>query len=223
MRVVDRDEGVEWLASDGFVDFAHAVAFMEARVAAVRAGSAAEAVWLLEHPPLYSAGTSAADDELLDAGAIPVYRCGRGGRYTYHGPGQRVAYLMLDLKKRGGDVRAFVCALEGWVIAALGVLGVAALRRPGRIGVWVSDAEGGEAKIAAVGVRVRRWVSYHGVAINLDPDLGRFAGIIPCGLRGAAVTSLRALGITATMADLDQALKASFPSALAAGAPVLPA
>ena len=218
MRVVDRDEGVEWLTSDDFVDFAEAVACMEARVEAIRAGHAAEAVWLLEHPPLYTAGTSADDAELLDAATIPVYRCGRGGRYTYHGPGQRVVYVLLDLKRRGSDVRAFVCALESWVIAALAGLSVTAGRRHGRVGVWVVDDSGGDAKIAAIGVRVRRWVSFHGIAINVDPDLRHFAGIVPCGLHGFSVTSLRALGVSATMADMDAALRATFPKTLGARA-----
>ena len=218
MRVVDRDEDVEWLASDGFVDFADAVACMEARVEAIHAGRAAEAIWLLEHPPLYSAGTSADDAELLDAATIPVYRCGRGGRYTYHGPGQRVVYVLLDLRRRGSDVRAFVCALESWVIAALARLSVTAARRRGRVGVWVVDDSGGDAKIAAIGVRVRRWVSFHGIAINVDPDLRHFAGIVPCGLHGFSVTSLRALGVSATMADMDAALRATFPKMLGARA-----
>lgn len=206
---------VEWRISRGRVDYPAAVAAMEARVAAIRAGTAAELIWLLEHPPLYTAGTSAAAGELLDAGRFPVYAAGRGGRYTYHGPGQRIAYVMLDLKHRGGDVRAFVAGLEAWVIAALARFGVRGERRAGRIGIWVIEPDGGEAKIAAIGVRVRRWVSYHGLAINVAPDLGHFDGIVPCGLPGRRVTSLAALGIAAAMPEVDAALIDTFPAALA--------
>lgn len=216
------DGGVVWRVGDAPVDYRDAVGWMEERVAAIAAGRAAEAVWLLEHPPLYTAGTSACDDELLDAGALPVYRCGRGGRYTYHGPGQRIAYVLLDLRRRGADVRAFVCALESWMIAALARLDVQAERRPGRIGLWIPRAGCEDAKIAAIGVRVRRWVSYHGVAINLDPDLARFEGIVPCGLHGAPVTSLRALGLATTMAELDAALRGSFAASFPAAALPVP-
>lgn len=206
---------VEWRVSDDPVPYPESLAFMEARVAAVREGSAPECVWLLEHPPLYTAGASADPKELLDPGRFPVFRTGRGGRYTYHGPGQRIAYLMLDLGRRGRDVRAFVAALEDWTIAALARLGVRGLRRPGHVGVWVDlGAHGGrpgeDAKIAAIGVRVRRWVSYHGLAINVEPDLGHFAGIVPCGIADRRVTSLFDLGITATAADMDSALIATF-------------
>lgn len=206
---------VEWRISDDPVPYPESLAFMEARVAAVRAGSAPECVWLLEHPPLYTAGASADPKELLDPGRFPVFRTGRGGRYTYHGPGQRIAYLMLDLGRRGRDVRAFVAALEDWTIAALARFGVRGVRRPGLIGIWVDlGAHGGrpgeEAKIAAIGVRVRRWVSYHGLAINVEPDLGHFAGIVPCGIAESRVTSLFDLGITATTADMDSALIATF-------------
>lgn len=206
---------VEWRISDAPVPYPESLAFMEARVAAVREGSAPECVWLLEHPPLYTAGASADPKELLDPGRFPVFRAGRGGRYTYHGPGQRIVYLMLDLSRRGRDVRAFVAALEDWTIAALARLGVRGCRRPGLIGIWVDlGAHGGrpgeDAKIAAIGVRIRRWVSYHGLAINVDPDLGHFAGIVPCGIADRPVTSLLDLGITATAADVDSALIATF-------------
>jgi len=200
---------VEWRVSPGLVAYEDAVCEMEARVAAIRAGEAPELIWCLEHPPLYTAGTSAEDSELLDLKGLPVYRTGRGGRTTWHGPGQRVAYVMLDLKERGSDVRGFVHDLEDWVIATLGQFGITGERREGRVGIWVARG-GREEKVAAIGVRVRRWVSYHGIAINLAPDLGHFAGIVPCGLAGFGVTSLKALGIEATMADLDEALRASF-------------
>jgi lipoyl(octanoyl) transferase len=183
---------------------------MESRVAAIRDGSAPELVWALEHPPLYTAGTSAADDELLDPRGLPVYRTGRGGRFTWHGPGQRVAYVMLDLKKRGADVRAFVGDLEFWVIATLTRFGVSAERRPGRVGIWVTRSTGEEEKIAAIGVRVRHWISYHGIAINVAPDLAHFAGIVPCGISEHGVTSLAALGHDPGMVALDAALRVEF-------------
>jgi len=203
---------VEWRISDTPVDYHDAVAEMEARVAAIRAGEKPETVWLLEHPPLYTAGTSANDSDLLDPERFPVYRTGRGGQFTYHGPGQRIAYVMLDLKQRGGDVRAFVRDLEQWVIEALASFNVTGERRDGRVGIWVERDGGREDKIAAIGVRVRRWVSYHGMAINLEPDLSHFDGIVPCGISGQdyGVTSLVDLGIPATMADLDNALRAGF-------------
>lgn len=183
---------------------------MQDRSAAIREGAAAECIWLLEHPPLYTAGTSAAAEELLDAGDLPVIATGRGGRYTYHGPGQRVVYVMLDLSARGGDLRRFVWLLEEWIIRALAELGVVAERRAGRIGVWVVR-DGAEAKIAALGLRVRRWVSTHGVAINVCPDLTRFNGIIPCGIQGHGVTSLQALGVTADVSVLDETLAHHLP------------
>ncbi|SDG76355.1 lipoyl(octanoyl) transferase LipB [Roseospirillum parvum] len=192
------------------VPYPAALAAMEARVAAIRAGTAAEALWFLEHPPLYTAGTSARPDDLLAPDRFPVHPAGRGGQYTYHGPGQRVAYVMLDLSRRGRDVRAFVADLEGWLIATLAELGVRGERRPGRIGIWVPDAPGGEAKIAALGIRVRHWISFHGVALNVDCDLDHFAGIVPCGLAGHGVTSLAALGRGAPMARVDRALIDSF-------------
>lgn len=206
---------VEWRVSDTQVPYPDSLAFMEARVEALRQGQAAECVWLLEHPPLYTAGTSADPRELLDPGRFPVFSAGRGGRYTYHGPGQRIAYLMLDLGRRGRDVRAYVGALEDWIIAALARLGVRGKRRPGHVGIWVDLAQHGgkpgeEAKIAAIGIRVRHWMSFHGIAINVDPDLEHFEGIVPCGIADRWITSLLALGITATMADVDTALMATF-------------
>ena len=203
---------IEWRTSGERVDYALAVAVMEARVQAIRAGTASELVWLLEHPPLYSAGTSARDEELLEPARLPVHKSGRGGRWTYHGPGQRVAYVMLDLTRRRLDVHCFVDHLEDWGIRALAHFGVKAERRLGRVGVWVRHG-GGEAKIAAIGVRVRRGVTYHGIAFNIDPDLGRYRGIVPCGIAGYGVTSLAALGIAATATDVDAALRASFAPA----------
>ncbi len=203
----------EWRTEPGLLPYDTAVAAMEERAAAIRAGTASELVWLIEHPPLYTAGTSAQDGDLLDTMGFPVYRTGRGGQFTYHGPGQRVAYVMLDLKTRGEDVRAYVANLEEWVIRSLARLGVTAERREGRIGLWVARPSllgPREDKIAAIGVRVRRWVTYHGVAINLAPDLSHYNGIVPCGIREHGVTSLAALGNPATMADLDAALKTTF-------------
>ena len=210
---------LEWRIDDRPVAYPDAVARMEGRVAAIRAGAAPEMVWLLEHPPLYTAGTSARDADLLDPGRLPVYRSGRGGQFTYHGPGQRVAYVMLDLKTRGADVRRFVRGLEDWLIRTLACFNVTGERRTGRVGIWVArggpdDADRREAKIAAIGVRIRRWVSYHGVALNVDPDLSRFAGIVPCGIREAGVTSLVDLGLPVTMQDVDLALKSAFEETL---------
>lgn len=204
---------IEWRVSPDLVDYAHALGDMEARAAAIAAGEARERVWLLQHPPLYTAGTSAAAAELLDP-RFPVHQAGRGGRYTYHGPGQRIGYLNIDLGARGRDVRNFVHGLEDWMIAALGDLGVAARRAEGRIGIWTDDREGREAKIGALGVRVRRWVTLHGFAINVDPDLSHFAGIVPCGISEYPVTSIAALGLPASMPALDAALAAHFPSFL---------
>lgn len=206
---------VEWRIDDHPIPYPEAVTAMETRVAAIRAGQAPEMVWLLEHPPLYTAGTSARDEDLLDAGGFPVYRSGRGGQFTYHGPGQRVAYVMLDLKRRGGDLRGYVRDLEEWLIQTLASFNVAGERRQGRVGIWVDrGARGGrpgqEDKIAAIGVRVRHWVSYHGVAINVEPDLSHFAGIVPCGIKEHGVTSLVDLGLPVTMTDVDFALKATF-------------
>ena len=183
---------------------------METTVAKIRADRSPETVWLLEHPHLFTAGTSADPAELLDPGNAPVYPTGRGGRYTYHGPGQRIAYVMLNLSQRGSDLHAYVEALETWIIQSLDHFGITGERRSDRVGVWVVRDDGREDKIAAIGVRVRRWVSYHGIAINLDPDLQRFSGIIPCGIRGHGVTSMRELGLDTTMAQLDKVLRATF-------------
>ncbi|MBH9537043.1 lipoyl(octanoyl) transferase LipB [Novosphingopyxis sp. YJ-S2-01] len=205
---------VDWEIADGRVLYPDAVARMDARQAAIREGEERELVWLLEHPPLYTAGTSADPAELLSA-RFPVYESGRGGRYTYHGPGQRVGYVMINLGERGRDVRCYVHALEGWMIAALSDFGIAARRAEGRIGIWCDDQQGREAKIGAIGVRVRRWVTAHGFAVNIDPDLTNFGGIVPCGISEFPVTSMAALGIDATMADFDAALKRHFDAFLA--------
>jgi lipoyl(octanoyl) transferase len=201
---VSSDFDPEWRVSAGLTDYAVALAAMEERAAALLAGDAPELIWLLQHPPIYTAGTSADPAELVDP-RFPVVSAGRGGRYTYHGPGQRVGYLVLDLNRRGRDVRAYVHALESWVIAALGELGVEAFRAPGRVGIWTLD-RGREAKIGAIGVRVRRWITLHGFAVNVDPDLAHFGGIVPCGLPDYPVTSLAALGNVADLATFDRAL-----------------
>ncbi len=203
-------EALEWRITDQPVPYPEALATMEARVAAIRAGAAPELCWLLEHPPLYTAGTSAREADLLTPQRFPVFKAGRGGQYTYHGPGQRVAYLMLDLQRRGPDLRAYIWSLEEWVIRALASFNVRGERRPGRVGIWVVKPGRVEAKIAAIGVRVRRWVSYHGIAVNLDPDLEHFAGIVPCGIKDFGVTSLADLGLTVSMSELDSALRAAF-------------
>jgi lipoyl(octanoyl) transferase len=209
MDLAEAGRGVEWRTSIEPVDYPLAVAAMEERVQAIRAGAEGEFVWLVEHPPLYSGGTSAPDNELLDRHGLPTFRSGRGGRWTYHGPGQRIAYVMLDLVRRRLDVHCFVHYLEDWGIAALARLGVAGGRRDGRIGVWVADRDG-EAKIAAIGVRVRRGVTYHGIAFNIAPDLDHYRGIVPCGIAEHGVTSLRALGVRAAMPEVDAALRATF-------------
>lgn len=209
---------VEWITSDGIVAYDDAIVWMEARVDAIARGEAPEAVWLLEHPPLYTAGTSANPADLTDPGRFAVHQTRRGGQYTYHGPGQRIAYVMLDLNRRGRDVRRFVTSLQDWVIATLAEFNVAGERRAGRVGVWVvradrpplPDGTPREDKIAAIGVRLRRWISFHGIAINVEPDLSHYDGIVPCGIRGHGVTSLVDLGLPVTMADLDSALKACF-------------
>ena len=210
-----REDGaaVEWAASSGYVDYPAAVAAMEARAAAIADGQAPELVWLLEHPPLYTAGVSARDGDLLEPGRFPVHRTGRGGQFTYHGPGQRVAYVMLHLNRRGRDVRAFVRGLEQWIIGALGEFGVPADVREGRVGVWVERKGAGwsrEDKIAAIGVKVRRWVSFHGISLNVEPDLSHFSGIVPCGIQKHGVTSLVDLGVPATLDEADAALRTSF-------------
>lgn len=210
-------EPLEWRLADGLIPYPDAVRTMEERVSAIREGTAPELVWLLEHPPLYTAGTSAQPDDLLDAGGFPVYPSGRGGQYTYHGPGQRVAYVMLDLQKREPDLRRYVRDLEEWVIRTLAGFGIKGERRDGRVGIWVDmrpfgGAPGQENKIAAIGVRVRRWVTFHGVAINLEPNLDHFGGIVPCGIREHGVTSIAALGHIVTMDELDAGLRAAFDS-----------
>lgn len=205
-------DDVEWRVSPGLTGYDEAVADMEARAEAIRAGTARERIWLLEHAPLYTAGTSADSAELLDP-RFPVFKTGRGGRYTYHGPGQRVGYVQLDLDRRGRDVRCFVHELERWLIAALKELGVAARAIDGRIGIWV-DAPAGEAKIGAIGVRVRRWVTLHGFSVNVDPDLDHFTGIVPCGLSEYPVASLASIGNKASLDALDSALLAALPEFL---------
>ena len=218
MRMPETSPPVDWITSPGLTPYPAAVAAMEARAAAIREGSASEAVWLVEHPPLYTSGTSARPEDLVDARRFPVFAAGRGGQYTYHGPGQRVVYVMLDLERRGRDVRAFVRALEGWVIDTLAEFGVRGEVRAGRVGVWVvrpdrtraADGSQCEDKIAAIGVKLRRWVSFHGLSINVEPDLSHYAGIVPCGLAGYGVTSLVDLGLPVTMEDLDMALRTAF-------------
>ncbi len=204
---------VEWAISDGPVDYDAAVAAMEARVAAIRAGTPSERVWLTEHPPIYTAGTSAREADLLAPDRFPVYRSGRGGQYTYHGPGQRVAYLMLDLARRQQDLRLFVHTLEAWIINTLAAFNIAAGRREGAVGIWVKRPEKGlgrEDKIAAIGIRVRRWVTFHGIALNVDPVLEHFSGIVPCGISGQGVTSLVDLGIPVSMEEVDSVLRSEF-------------
>jgi lipoyl(octanoyl) transferase len=209
---------IEWRISDALVPYDEAVAAMEARVAGIRAGAARELVWLLEHPPLYTAGTSARPGDLIAPDLLPVFRTGRGGQYTYHGPGQRVGYVMLDLQRRGGDLRAYVRDLEEWLIRTLQRFNVKGERRDGRIGIWVAESGGRESKIAAIGVRIRHWVSFHGVSLNVDPDLAHYRGIVPCGISEHGVTSLAALGITATMPEVDAALEAAFAEVFGAEA-----
>ncbi len=204
---------IEWDISDGLTPYPEALARMEARQKAIRDDGARGLIWLLEHPPLYTGGTSADPAELLSR-QFPVYDTGRGGRYTYHGPGQRVGYVMLDLAKRCKDVRCYVHALEGWAIDALAQFGVEARRAEGRIGIWCDTPTGQEAKIGAIGVRIRRWVTMHGFAVNVAPDLSHFGGIVPCGIAEFPVTSLAALGIDATLHDFDEALAATLPDFL---------
>jgi lipoyl(octanoyl) transferase len=199
-------ETIEWRVSAGLTPYPDALAAMEARAAAIRAGEAPELIWLLEHPPLYTAGTSADPAELTNPEGFPVYAAGRGGRYTYHGPGQRVGYVMLDLDARGRDVRRFVHSLESWLIGSLADLGVAAHRSPGRIGIWV-DRESGEAKVGALGLRIRRWVTMHGFSVNLAPKLSHFSGIVPCGIADSPVTSLDEMGVRDSQPRFDLALR----------------
>ena len=201
---------VTWRVSDELVAYPDSVSYMEDRAKAIAAGDSEEQIWLLEHPPLYSAGTSAKAADLVDANRFDVFESGRGGQYTYHGPGQRVGYVMLDLRKRGRDVAAFVRGLEQWIIDTLAEFDVTAERRCGRVGVWVILPDGSEAKIAAIGVRLKKWVSFHGISINLNPDLTHFSGIVPCGIQEHGVTSLTALGKDANMTALDTALKVNF-------------
>ncbi|OWU85382.1 lipoate--protein ligase [Oceanicola sp. 22II-s10i] len=209
---------MEWITSTGLVSYEDALAAMEARADAIARGEASEAIWLLEHPPLYTAGTSARPEDLIEPDRFPVYEARRGGQYTYHGPGQRIVYVMLDVGKRGRDVRCFVRQLEDWVIATLAEFNLKGEIRPGRVGVWIArpdktplpDGTPREDKIAAIGIRLRKWVSFHGISINVEPDLSHFGGIVPCGITGHGVTSLVDLGLPVTMDDLDVALKRQF-------------
>lgn len=205
---------LEWQIAPDPISYPQAMQEMEAHVAAMIAGEAAEKIWLLEHPPVYTAGTSAREADLLEPQRFPVYQAGRGGQYTYHGPGQRIAYVMLDLQKRmegKPDLRHFVWMLEEWIIQSLAVMGVVAARRAGRVGLWVARANGtGEDKVAALGIRVRKWVSFHGVSLNINPDLSHFSGIVPCGIREHGVTSLKDLGVNITQMDCDRILQQEF-------------
>ncbi|MCZ4367449.1 lipoyl(octanoyl) transferase LipB [Sulfitobacter dubius] len=214
---------VEWIISDGLTDYRTAEAWMEARATAIAAGEAEECIWLVEHPPLYTAGTSARAADLTEPDRFPVYPTRRGGQYTYHGPGQRVAYVMLNVAARGRDVRCFVRQLENWVIATLDQFNLRGEVRPGRVGVWVQrrekpaqpDGSPAEDKIAAIGIRLRKWVSFHGISINVEPDLSHFGGIVPCGITNHGVTSLVDLGLPVTMDDVDLALRATFDDVFA--------
>jgi lipoyl(octanoyl) transferase len=208
---------VEWVVTSGLMPYETAIAAMEARASAIADGAAGERIWLVEHPPLYTAGTSARAQDLIAPERFPVHWTGRGGQFTYHGPGQRVAYVMLDLKRRRQDIRAFVAALEAWIIATLRRFDVHGERREDRIGVWVARPEcGSEGKIAAIGIRVRRWVSFHGIAVNVAPDLAHFSGIVPCGVQGYGVTSLLDLGLAVSMEDVDRALRSAFEAVFGA-------
>ena len=202
---------VEWRVADAPVAYPDAVAFMEKRVEAILAGKAGELVWLVEHPPLFTGGTSAKPADLLSPDRFPVYPTGRGGQYTYHGPGQRIAYAMLDLNRRTQDLRLYVATLEEWIIRSLAAFGIAGTRRQDRIGIWIDRPEhGGEDKIAAIGIRIRRWVTFHGVALNVSPELEHYSGIVPCGVHGYGVTSLADLGLTVSMAEVDAVLRREF-------------
>ncbi len=221
LAMTDRGGEIEWRVSEGLVPYPQALAKMEARVAAIRDGQARELIWLLEHPPLYTSGTSAAPADLIAPDRFPVYPAGRGGKYTYHGPGQRVGYVLLDLDSRGRDVRRFVHGLEGWLVDTLKQFGIIAHTDPTRVGIWVDRARG-EAKVGAIGVRVRRWVSFHGFAVNIDPDLSHFSGIVPCGLPDFAVTSFADLGVVADMKQFDVALRSGLDSFLSSLGGVTP-
>jgi len=211
------ENAVDWCPEEGLVPYARAVEKMQARASAIREQATPDAVWLVEHPPLYTAGTSANDADLLDKEKFPVFKTGRGGQHTYHGPGQRVGYVMMDLKKRNSDVRQFVHDLEEWMIQTAAHFDVTALRREGRVGIWVprNDGSGLDDKIGAIGVRVRKWVSFHGIAFNVHPDLSHFSGIVPCGVAEHGVTSLRALGIDASMDDVDKVMRNVFENVFA--------
>lgn len=211
---MDKPDDIEWKHSPGLTPYADALEAMERRAGAVRAGEQRELVWLVEHPPLFTAGTSADPAELTNALGLPVFEAGRGGRYTYHGPGQRVVYLILDLERRGRDIRRFVHALENYMIETLACCGVDAHRSPGRIGIWVGEGEH-EAKVGALGVRVKRWVTLHGFSLNVDPDLGHFSGIVPCGISEYGVTSMALLGNCSSMGDVDRALELGFADFIA--------
>jgi lipoyl(octanoyl) transferase len=219
--------GPEWRIAEGLTQYADALATMQERVAAIRNGTADELVWLVEHPSLYTAGTSARPEQLIEPGCLPTFAAGRGGQWTYHGPGQRTAYVMLDLGRPHGmvparDVRCFVHGLEEWLIRALNRLGVRGERRAARIGIWVAGPRNTEAKIAAIGVRVTRWVSWHGVALNVDPDLAHYAGIVPCGISEHGVTSLHALGLAVSMAEADRALRIAWDEVFGGVMPTAP-
>lgn len=210
MHITSRKSSLDWQASQGLVPYPDALKTMEERVEAIKNGEAGELIWLLEHPPLITSGTSARTDDLIDPERFPVYHAGRGGQYTYHGPGQRIAYVMLDLRQRGQDLRRYVFKLEEWIIQTLKVFDIKGERRDGRVGIWVVRPDGREDKIAAIGVRIRRWITYHGVSINLAPDLEHFSSIVPCGISGHGVTSVTELGREVTMAELDTALRETF-------------
>lgn len=213
ISIASSPAAVDWAISSGYVDYDRALDVMARRTEAIRDGRANELIWLLEHPPLYTAGTGAKEEDLLNAGALPVYRTNRGGQFTYHGPGQRVAYIMLDLETRGRDIRGLITNLEQWLIATLAAFNITGETRRDRVGIWVRRPSKGEAvedKIAAIGLRVSRWVSSHGIALNVDPDLSQFGGIVPCGIREHGVTSLADLGLPVTLYDVDVALRGSF-------------
>lgn len=212
----EAEPAVSWLTTPGLVDYPSAISAMEARVAAIHSGTASEAIWLLQHPPIYTAGTSAKPGDLKNPARFPVFETGRGGQFTYHGPGQRVAYVMLNVRQRFGDVRAFVSALEHWIVSTLAEFGIIATTHPDRVGVWVPGSgteTGHDDKIAAIGIRLRRWISYHGVAINVHPDLSHFDGIVPCGITDHGVTSMTDLGKPVTLAEFDSVLRRTFEAA----------